>query len=288
MLEKSNHCFYQNNPRNPMTPEITVQLYSVREDAAKDYEATIRAIADMGFGCVEPAGYPGSSAKAASSLFKELGLRAPSAHIGLPIGENKNKILDEAQLMGHEALITGCPPRFKEHYVSLDEVRKLADLYSEGAANAAKVGIQVGYHNHDWDLCEIDGVRGYKVFLENTPESVLFEADLFWVARAGLDPADFVKEIGPRGKFLHGKDGRVKEDATFVEKETEDGKIMVSDSIPFLPAGKGQVDLKAAAAVAEYTKYIAVELDSYDGNMLQAIKESYDYLTSTGIAKGNK
>lgn len=64
-----------------MTPHITVQLYSVRDHAAKDYEATIRAIADMGFGCVEPAGYPGSSPEAAAKLFKELGLRAPSAHI---------------------------------------------------------------------------------------------------------------------------------------------------------------------------------------------------------------
>ncbi|WFB37393.1 sugar phosphate isomerase/epimerase [Kiritimatiellota bacterium B12222] len=271
-----------------MTPEITVQLYSVREDAAKDYETTIRAIADMGFGCVEPAGYPGSSVEAAAKLFKELGLRAPSAHIGLPIGDAKNEILDQAQLMGHQALITGCPPRFKEHYVSIDEVKKLAELYTEAAANAAEVGIQVGYHNHDWDLCEIDGVRGYKVFLENTPESVLWEADLFWVARAGLDPAAFIKEIGPRGKFLHFKDGRVKEEAVFVEKETEDGKIMVSDSIPFLPAGKGQVDLVAAAKVADQTEYVAVELDSYSGNMMQAIKESYDYLTQSGIAKGTK
>ncbi len=271
-----------------MTPEITVQLYSVRDNAAKDYEGTIRAIADMGFGCVEPAGYPGSSAEAAAKLFKELGLRAPSAHIGLPIGDAKNEILDQAQLMGHEALITGCPPRFKEHYVSMDEVKKMAELYTEAAANAAEVGIQVGYHNHDWDLCEIDGVRAYKVFMENTPESVLWEADLFWVARAGLDPAAFVKEIGPRGKYLHGKDGRVKTDATFVEKETEDGKIMVSDSIPFLPAGTGQVDLVAATKDAEFTKYIAVELDSYEGDMMQAVKQSYDYLTQSGIAKGNK
>ena len=118
-----------------MTPHITVQLYSVRDHAAKDYEATIRAIANMGFGCVEPAGYPGSSPEAAAKLFKELGLRAPSAHIGLPIGDKKNEILDQAQLMGHEALITGCPPRFKEHYVSLDEVKKLAALYTEAAAN---------------------------------------------------------------------------------------------------------------------------------------------------------
>jgi sugar phosphate isomerase/epimerase len=271
-----------------MTPQITVQLYSVREQAAKDYETTIRAIAAMGYGCVEPAGYPGSSPEQAARLFKELGLQAPSAHIGLPVGDKKNEIIEQAQLMGHQALITGCPPKFKEHYTSLDNVKAMADLYSEAAANAAEHGLQVGYHNHDWDLCEIDGKRGYKLFLENTPDTVIWEADLFWVARAGIDPVAFLNEIGPRGKFLHFKDGKVSTDASFTEAETEDGKIMVSDSSPFLPAGTGQVDLLAASKAAVHAEYIGVELDSYEGDMLQAIAASYRYLTQNGIATGTK
>jgi sugar phosphate isomerase/epimerase len=271
-----------------MTPEITVQLYSVREQAKQNYETTIRAIADMGFGCVEPAGYPGSSPEVAAKLFKELGLRAPSCHGNLPIGDDKNRIIEEAQLMGHKAVITGCPPDFKENYTSLDKVKALAELYCEAAENAAPHGFQVGYHNHDWDLVTVEGQRGYQVFLENTPETVLWEADLFWVARAGLDPAAFIREIGPRGAFLHFKDGILNQTAEFTEAETEDGKIMVSSSSPFLPAGSGQVDLLAAAKVAEYTRYIAVELDSYDGDMMSAVQQSYTYLTSNGIARGNK
>lgn len=271
-----------------MTPEITVQLYSVREQASADYEGTIRAIAEMGYGCVEPAGYPGSTPEAAAKLFQELDLRAPSCHGALPIGDSKNKILDTAQLMGHEAIITGCPPNFKENYESLDKVKAMCDLYCEAAENAAAVGIQVGYHNHDWDLTEVEGTRAYKVFLERTPDTVLWEADLFWVARAGLDPAAFVQEIGPRGKFLHFKDGRVSEEGTFKEAETEDGKIMVSSSKPFMPAGTGQVDLVAAAKVAEHTQYVAVELDSYEGDMMTAVKQSFDYLVSSGIGRGAK
>ena len=45
-------------------------------------------------------------------------------------------------------------------------------------------------------------------------------------------------------------------------------KIMVSSSTPFLPAGTGQVDLVAAAKVATFTEIIAVELDSYEGDMI--------------------
>jgi sugar phosphate isomerase/epimerase len=126
------------------------------------------------------------------------------------------------------------------------------------------------------------------VFLENTPESVLWEADIFWVARAGLDPSAFVQEIGPRGKFLHFKDGVVGGGEAFREMETEDGKIMVSDASPFLPAGRGQVDLLAASKAAVHADYIVVELDSYVGDMMEAVAESYRYLTGNGIATGRK
>lgn len=271
-----------------MIPQITVQLYSVRDLAKTDFAGTIRAIAEAGFGCVEPAGYPGSSAQVATRLFKELGLSAPSAHIGLPIGDRKNAIIDEALLMGHRYLITGCPPKFQEHYASLDNVKAMAELYCEAAANLAPHGLQVGYHNHDWDLAVVDGRRAYQVFLENTPETVLFEADVFWVARAGLDPAAFIAEIGARGRVLHFKDGIVNNRAAFKEAETESGKIMVSDAIPFRAAGTGEVNLVAAAKAVRHAEYIAVELDSFEGDMMQAIKDSYRFLTSQKIASGKK
>ena len=271
-----------------MTPQITVQLYSVRDLAKTDYAGTIRAIAETGFGNVEPAGYPGTTAKDAAKLFKELGLKAPSAHTGLPIGDNKNAIIDEALLMGHKYLITGCPPGFKENFTSLDKVKAMSDLYCQAAANLAPHGLQVGYHNHDWDLVVVDGRLSHQIFLENTPETVLYEADVFWVARAGLDPAAFIRELGPRGKVLHFKDGIVSNKATFKEAETESGKIMVSDAIPFRAAGTGQVDLIAASKAITHTEYIAVELDSFDGDMMQAIKDSYRYLTSNKIAQGKK
>jgi Sugar phosphate isomerases/epimerases len=271
-----------------MIPEISVQLYSVRDQAAADYEGTIRAIAAMGFGCVEPAGYPGYSAEKAAKLFKELGLKAPTCHGALPVGNDKNRVIEEALMLGHEAIITGCPPKFKENFASADAIKATAELYCEAAANAAPHGLQIGYHNHDWDLLDVDGTPGYRLFLEHTPDTVLWEADIFWVARAGRDPVSFLQEIGPRGKALHFKDGMVNATDTFVEAETESGKVMVSNSSPFLPAGTGQVDLPAASKAATFAKYIVVELDSYPGDMLQAVQESYQYLTRNGIARGLK
>lgn len=271
-----------------MIPQITVQLYSVRDLASKDYAGTIRAIADMGFGCVEPAGYPGYSAAQAAKLFAELGIKAPTAHVGLPVGDNKNALIEEALLMGHKYLITGCPPGFGENYVSLDRVKAMADLYCEAAQNVAPHGLQVGYHNHDWDLVELEGKRSYRHFLDNTPDTVLYEADIFWVSKAGLNPAAFIEEIGVRGKALHFKDGVISKNDSFKEAKTESGNVMVSDSIPFRAAGTGQVDLLGAAKAVKHAEYIGVELDSFSGDMLKAIAESYKYLTSNKIAAGKK
>jgi sugar phosphate isomerase/epimerase len=271
-----------------MIPQITVQLYSVRDQASADYEGTIRAIADMGFGCVEPAGYPGTTPEKAAKLFQELGLTAPSAHIRLAVGDSKNEIIEQALMMGHKYLITGSPRGFKEAYSSIDQIKATADLYCEAAANLAPHGLQVGYHNHDWDLSLIENQRKYQLFLKHTPDSVLYEADIFWVARAGLDPVAFIEEIGARGKALHFKDGIVSTQEKFTAAKTESGDVMVSDSIPFRAAGTGQVDLLAAYKAVKHAEYIAVELDAFEGDMLQAIQQSYDYLTSNGIAQGTK
>lgn len=269
-----------------MTPDISVQLYSVREQAAADYDGTIRQIADMGFAYVEPAGFPGTTPEHAARLFNELGLKVPSCHGGLPVGENRNQVIETAQMFGIEAIITGCPPGFSDAFKNADTIRRTAEIYCEAAEFASSFGMRIGYHNHDWDLAQIDGQPGYRLFLEQTPECVLWEADIFWVARAGLDPTAFVKEIGPRGVYLHFKDGMVDAGAAFTEASTADGLVLVSADKPFMPAGAGQVDLKAAAAAAEHARYAIVELDSYAGDMMKAVQESYTYLTSTGIARG--
>lgn len=269
-----------------MLPEISIQLFSVRDQAGADYEGTIRAIAEMGFNNVETAGFPGSSITQAAKLFSELGIKAPSAHTCLPIGDNKNQIIEEAQAMGNKYLFTGCPANFSADFESIDTIKAAAETYCEAAEFASRHGIQVGYHNHDWDLADVDGTPGYRIFLDNTPEDVLFEADLFWVTKAGFDPIEFVKEIGVRGKVLHFKDGRMGVEGEFTEAETEDGKIMVSDSSPFLPAGTGDINLKGTAEVATHTEYVTVELDSYTGDMMKAVQESYTYLTTNKIARG--
>ena len=254
-------------------PKITVQLYSLRDALEADFEGTIRKLAAIGFPCVEPAGFHGCKPAEVAKLLADLNLSAPTAHCGLPLGDAKNEIIETALELGHRYLITGGPPGWQDDYTTTDQVKAIAEQYCIAADNVAAHGLQVGYHNHDWDLAEFEAQPAYHTFLAHTPESVLWEADLFWIARAGIDPAGFLQEIGPRGKVLHFKDGHI------TDRSIE---------IPFLPAGQGEVDLIAAAKVGNDAEYIAVELDAYDGDMLKAVEQSFLYLTENKIAGSKK
>ena len=254
-------------------PQISVQLYSLRDALEADFEGTIRKLAAIGFPCVEPAGFHGCKPSEVAKLLADLNLSAPTAHCGLPLGDAKNEIIETALELGHRYLITGGPPGWQDDYSTTDQVKAIAEQYCIAADNVAPHGLQVGYHNHDWDLAEFEGQPAYHTFLAHTPESVLWEADLFWIARAGIDPAEFLQEIGPRGKVLHFKDGHITDQ---------------SIEIPFLPAGQGEVDLIAAAKVGTDAEYIAVELDAYDGDMLKAVEQSFLYLTKNKIAASKK
>ena len=254
-------------------PQITVQLYSLRDALEADFEGTIRKLAAIGYPCVEPAGFHGRKPAEVAKLLANLNLTAPTAHYGLPLGDAKNEIIETALELGHHYLITGVPPGGQDDYTTTDQVKAIAEQYCIAADNVAAHGLQVGYHNHDWDLAEFEGQPAYHTFLAHTPESVLWEADLFWIARAGIDPVEFLQEIGPRGKVLHFKDGHI------TDRSIE---------IPFLPAGQGEVDLIAAAKVGNDAEYIAVELDAYDGDMLKAVEQSFLYLTENKIAGSKK
>lgn len=269
-----------------MIPNITVQLYSVREDAEKDYAGTIRRIAEMGFDHVEPAGFPGSSPAEAGALFKELGIKAPSQHGALPYGEEKNRIIEEAQMVGTQYIFTGCPPDYPNSFSSEDEIKKCAEIFTEASNFAKEFGIQVGIHNHTYEMMDINGKPAYDIFLENTPEEVLWEADIYWVCEGGRSIPDFIKHIGERAKVLHFKDGSITNKEAIKLIKGDHG--LIAEVKEFLPAGKGNIDLlEASKAVnTDYTELIAVELDSYNGVMMDAVAESYEYLTKNNIAKG--
>ena len=241
--------------------EISVQLYSVREEMQNDPAGTLAKLAEFGYRNVEPPGYSGMSAENFAQILQAAGLQAPSIHGNLPVGDEKNKVIEEAQALGTRYIFTGGPALGWDSWNNLDGIKKAADLYNRAAANASPHGLLIGFHNHDMEMADIEGEPAYRHFLRFTDPEVMWEIDTYWVQVGGLDPAAVVKEAGERAEVLHIKDGPgVKEK-------------------PMVAVGDGIMDIPAIIKAASQTKVMCIELDNCATNMLEALRKSYEYLS---------
>jgi sugar phosphate isomerase/epimerase len=250
-----------------MPAPIGLGLYTVRADLERDFAGTLQSVAAMGYLGVETAGFPGSTPQAARRLFDDLGLTVLAAHSPLPVGERQNEVLDTLAALGCQRLV--CPWQPPERFQSRDGLQQVTDTLNEANAVCRAHGLSLGYHNHWFEFGDVDGQPAYRHLLAGLAPEVFFEIDTYWVKVGGLDPAAVVAELGPRVPLLHIKDG-----------PGERG-------VPMLPVGDGIMDFPALlAAAGDAPEWLVVELDEYAGNMLDAVRRSYDYLSQSGLGRG--
>ena len=93
-----------------MAPPLGLQLYTVREELKGDAEAVIRKIAEIGYAGVETAGLPGMTLQQSAKLFSELNLKVPSVHSAMPVGDQRQEVLETAEAFGAQWLVAGLRP----------------------------------------------------------------------------------------------------------------------------------------------------------------------------------
>lgn len=239
---------------------IALQLYSVRDALAQDFEATIHQIADMGYRNLEPYDFLFISPEAAKSVFDSLDLKVNSTHIPLPLGEQQNRVLETMAI--YEAQYCICPSLSAEKYFqTVDGIKAACELLNEANQVAQKAGLTLGYHNHDFEYATVEGQPAYKYLLEYLDETVILQLDTYWIKVAGIDPVAVINELGARVPLLHIKDGSA--------KSRKDSMVAL---------GKGSIDIPAILQASQAEWHI-VELDRCDSDMLEAVKQSYLYLT---------
>jgi len=253
-----------------MTASIALQLVTVREALAKDFVGVMRKVADIGYVGVEPIfNLPGATTVEAARLFRKLGLEVPSAHVPLPLGEDRRRVLDFMATLGCKRIISaGVGP---ERYATVDLIKQTCDLFNEAHAVAVENGMRFGIHNHWLEFQRVEGRYIYQVMLEHLDPAIFFEIDVYWVRVAGFDPAKVVRELGPRVPLLHIKDGPAVRDE------------------PQVAVGDGVLDIPSIVGAAKGTaEWLVVELDECATDMMEAVERSYEYLVREGLAHGNE
>ncbi|MEZ4671509.1 MAG: sugar phosphate isomerase/epimerase [Anaerolineae bacterium] len=233
---------------------------------ANDFEGVIRKVAAIGYAGVETAGFTGTTVNAAAALFADLGLQVSSMHSPLPLGEDKNQVLDSAGILQCQHLVCAYFP--PEKFASKDGIIEVCDKLNEANEIARQNNLTLHYHNHWWEFRQqVDGRPAYKTMLEHLAPTVHFEVDTYWVKTGGHDPAAIVRELGQRVSLLHIKDGSADE------------------SQPMVAVGEGIMDWTSIIS-ASSAEWLIVELDRCATEMLEAVSKSYTYLVNKGYAHG--
>ena len=250
-----------------MPAPVALQLYTLREAAAQDYEGTVRKVADIGYAGVEPAGFPGTTPEAAARLFSDLGLEVCSAHLPLPVGDNQQESLDTAEALGIKRLVAGLG---RDQVGSRDQIKSSCDRLNEGADACRSNGLTFGVHNHEWEYLEVEGDLVYKQMLEYLHKDIFFQIDAYWVQTAGPDPAGVISELGNRAPLIHLKDGPCTREADMQA------------------LGEGITDFDSIVqAGGDNVEWWIVELDRCATDMMEAVVKSHAFLTGKGYARGN-
>jgi sugar phosphate isomerase/epimerase len=198
---------------NPYRKNIGIQLYTLRNQIRTDLAGTIKAVADAGYKQVEAFATPDETAMNLIKAARDNGMAANSSHFNWESVTDPDKagvmpfadVLQKAKDAGLSHLVI--PYLHGNTRETLDGYKRIAERCNAGAALAKEAGIQLAYHNHQFEFQPLaDGKNGFDVFMAEFSPEMKFELDIFWVKAGGLEPLDLMGRLQGRISQLHLKD----------------------------------------------------------------------------------
>ena len=265
---------------------VGLQLSTVTPLMMQDFEGTLARVAEIGYSEVEfsALGHLGRPTPYVKQLLDKNNLVAPVGRISPKLPDNFAELSREEAfalfsergkpeyLLDNVAHALGIalemdqkylnlPALMPDNFGSLDQIKRNIELLNEAGELCAKQGVLFGYHNHNWELAEVDGVVPYELMLEGTsPDRVGFQLDSYWIVKAGASLDDYLTRFAGRFPSCHMKD--INADGDFED------------------VGHGQIDFPAFTrmAQAQGAKHFFVERDN-PPDPAGSIVRSYDYIS---------
>jgi len=250
---------------------IGIQLYSIREEMAKDLLGMIDKVAEMGYSGAQFAGFFDHSAEDVKARMDQAGIKPAGAHVQIDQLRNQfDETLKYHETIGNKSIIVPFLP--EDMRTTEDDFKRTAELFDEIGKKANVAGFSIGYHNHDFEFKTFNGKTGLDILFENTdPNHLKMELDCFWAAYSDHDPVEIIEKYGERVVSLHIKDLKLEDDKP------------VSTEL-----GTGTLDLEAymQAGNKNNAKWFIVEQEQFTKDPLvsaaenaKAIKKIYDQLS---------
>ena len=188
---------------------VGLELYSVRKELQRDPQATVRAVAKMGYQCVEFYApyfqWSEDETKQMRKLLDDLGIRCYSTH-----NDSSNVNAENIAKARDRNLILGCKyvvvASFHPLPTELDGWKVVAEALNSADEQLAKSGLHSGYHNHEPEFTPIGGGRPMEVIAKNTKPSIMLQLDVGTCLKAGSDPVAWIRANPGRIRSLHLKE----------------------------------------------------------------------------------
>ncbi len=255
---------------NSVMRKFGLQLYTVRDAINSDVAGTLRHVAESGYKHLELAGSMGGlDLKQFHSLIDGLGLSVMGGHVNTATCTDdialQKQCADLAKLGAKTVALAWIGPEFRG---SVANWTRAAALLNTAGKAARSHGLTMMYHNHDFEFETLENGRiGLDViWAESDPDLVQAELDVYWVQKAGRDPATYLTQLGARARVVHIKD---------MTKDTERTFEIIGD---------GVLDFAKilAAADAAGSDWLIVEQDKCPHGELISSRKSYKNIVSRG------
>ena len=259
---------------------VGIQLYTVRDAMTADALGTLKKLSNLGYKNLELANYSngkfyGFAAKEFNKIVTDLGMVNLSSHTqveaaGITV-DNAKKMADDHAELGVKYCVQ---PWVNEPDRNIETFKKMTGDWNKVGKIMKGVGIQFGYHNHNFEFKSINGiVPYYDIYMkELDPDLVTMEIDLFWVSKAGQDPIEMFKKYPGRFQLFHLKDMHTKQ-APFYD--------VIKDDV--CEVGAGVIDFKAIMAAKKIAgmKHFFVEDDNQgNGKTFETLETSINTITT--------
>ena len=272
-----------------------IQLWTVKEEIAKDPKGTLKALASYGYKQIESCDtgkgiFWGMSAVDFKSYLDEIGLTIVSSHCNPDFTVKKEKedefkkLASDAASIGMKYLINPFPG---ENLKTSDDYKIVAEGLNRQGEICKANGIKMAYHNHHMEFLPLaDKGIGEQILLNGTNADLVdFELDLYWNIKAGQTPNDWFTKYPNRFKLVHVKDLYPADKMAEIEtNEKVEGFWPVGGSTEL---GKGKIDFPKilSEAKAAGVEYFVVEQERFDGSTpLDSAKLDADYMKAFRFA----
>jgi sugar phosphate isomerase/epimerase len=263
---------------------LGIQLWTVKSEAQKDLEGTMKQLYALGFREIEFAGYYGRSAADIGKLMKGIGFTLVSTHAGADdIAAKGEQIIADAKTLGLKYIICSSPMsdaakaklEWANKMDALDpgDWKMNAELFNKFGKQVKDAGLTFGYHNHHVEFKKFGDQTAFDTLFANTdPELVKIELDVGWAVAARQDPIAILKKYKGRVAALHVKD---------IGKVADDPHQSTTVAV-----GEGIIDWKKVIGTARANgveHYFYEQEEPYTRPVMVSAKMSADYLGKLSV-----